>query len=74
MASRNNDDKCHPAWMVVVLAISIVIAALVWMPGWMVPNLNYKPDRLPSLSPTNTKIILVDVVGLQNNPLYVGQG
>lgn len=65
---KNNDEKYHPVWMVVILALSIVVATLVWVPGWVGSKSNYMPDRLPSLSPASTKIILVDVAeGVQNN-------
>ena len=68
--SQNNAEKYHPLWMVVVLALSIVIATLIWMPDARIGTIyNNKMDRLPSLSPTSTKIILVEAV--QNN-IYFG--
>lgn len=56
---QQKHSKFHPSWILVVVALTLLIAGTVWLPAWLVPHLDRKPDRPPSLSPTTAKVIMV---------------
>lgn len=59
MLQKQKNGKFHPSWIVIVVALTLLIAGVVWIPAWIVPRLDSKPERLPYLSPTSPKVIMV---------------
>lgn len=58
---HQKDSKFHPSWILIVVALTLLIAGIVWIPAWLVSHLDRKSDRLPSLSPTTAKVIMVSI-------------
>lgn len=56
---QQKKGKFHPSWILVVVAVTLIIAAIVWLPAWLAPRLDGKPDQMPYLTPTSTKAIMV---------------
>lgn len=59
IGQHQKNGKFHPPWILIGVALTLVIAGIVWIPAWMVPQIDRKHDRLPSLSPTSPKVIMV---------------
>lgn len=59
MLQKQKNGKFHPSWIVIVVALTLLIAGIVWVPAWIVPRIDGKPDRVPYLSPTSPKVIMV---------------
>lgn len=57
---QQKKGKFHPSWILLVVALTVIIAGIVWIPAWLVPRVDGKPDRLPYLMPTSAKIIMVN--------------
>lgn len=56
---QQKNGRFHPSWILIVVALTLLIAGIVWVPAWIVPRIEREPQRLPSLSPTNPKAIMV---------------
>lgn len=56
---QQKNGKFHPTWILIVVALTMLVAGIVWIPAWIVPHIDRKPERLPSLSPTSHKVIMV---------------
>ena len=56
---QQKNGKFHPSWILIVVALTMIIAGIVWIPAWILPRVDGKPDRVPYLTPTNAKVIMV---------------
>lgn len=56
---QRENNKFHPSWILIIVALTILIGSVIWMVAWLVPYLDAKPDRSPSSSPSGPKIIMV---------------
>lgn len=56
---QQKNDKFHPSWILIIVALTILIGSVVWIIAWLVPYLDGKPDHSPSSSPSGPKVILV---------------
>lgn len=56
---QQKNGKFHPTWILIVVALTVIIAGIVWIPAWIMPRIDSKPDRMPYLSPTSAKVIMV---------------
>lgn len=61
LLQQQKNGKFHPSWILIVVALTLIIAGIVWIPAWMLPRIDTKPDRVPYLSPTSAKVIMVRV-------------
>lgn len=53
------NNSFHPSWILIIVALTILIGSLVWIIALLVPGRDDQSERLPSLSPTGPRIILV---------------
>lgn len=60
---QQTKGKFHPSWILVVVALTVIIAGIVWIPAWLTPRLEGKPDHIPYLTPTSAKVIMVNEEG-----------
>lgn len=66
---QRQSGKFHPIWVVLVVAVTIVLASIVWIPAEVVPKIEpaqhppsgIQPSRTP-LTPNQPKRILVDLI------------
>lgn len=56
---QQKKGKFHPSWILVVVALTVIIAGIVWLPAWLTPRLDHKPVKIPYLTPTSAKVIMV---------------
>ena len=56
--------KFHPTWILVGVALATLIAAIVWLPAWLAPRVDGKPDQMPYLTPASAKVIMVNTTGV----------
>lgn len=56
---QQKKGKFHPSWILIVVALTLSIAAIVWLPAWLAPRFDEKPDQIPYLTPTSAKAIMV---------------
>lgn len=56
---QQKKGKFHPSWILIVVALTVIIAGIVWLPAWLTSRLDRKPDKVPYLTPTSAKVILV---------------
>lgn len=65
---QRRSGKFHPIWIVLVVAVTIVLASIVWIPAEVVPKIepaqhpsSIQPSRTP-LSPSQPKRIMVRLI------------
>lgn len=56
---QNKNNNFHPSWILIIVALTILIGGVVWVIAELVPGWEGQPERLPSLTPTGPKIIMV---------------
>lgn len=61
LLQQQKNGKFHPSWILIVVALTLIIAGIVWITAWMVPRIDTKPDRVPYLSPSSAKVLMVRV-------------
>lgn len=57
VASQKQTGRFHPLWIVLAVALTVIVAGIVWIPALIVPKVELKT---PSLSPSTPKVILVE--------------
>ena len=53
-------------WILIIVALSAIVAAVMWLPAWIAPYLDNKPDQMPYLTPSSANVIMVNQLAVRS--------
>lgn len=57
---HQENNKFHPSWILLIVALTILVGGVVWSVTWLVSNNDRSTsDRTPSTTPEGPRVIMV---------------